>query len=160
MVTSSSAWRASGAVPTPTLACLAGVAGPEPARVTRASRRPSPAINFSDPLSAHGSKTTFKLLIGNAVFKACGFPFLVEHAVGLLDRSRKVLASAVTDTLMMRTFFHHFCAGGDGADMRPVIEMLGRNNVDAPIRHSVSSPQRLGACTGCGFPDASLRVMR
>jgi hypothetical protein len=66
--------------------------------------------DFSDPASAHGTKSTTEIIRSIAVFQACRIPFLVKNAERLLDLSSKVLGNTITNTLMKYTFFRHFCA--------------------------------------------------
>jgi proline dehydrogenase len=87
------------------------------------------AMDFADPASAHGSKTTPELLRAIAVLRLCRLPFLVRHSETLLKLSTKVLGRDITDGLLRRTFFGHFCAGEDGDDARRVVERLRRDNV-------------------------------
>ena len=94
---------------------------------------PPSQMCFSDSASAHGSKSTFELVRAIAVFNVCRLPFIVKHAEGLLGLSTKVLGSNITNTVVKHTFFKHFCAGEDSADMKPVIDMLQQNNI-GPIR--------------------------
>ena len=84
---------------------------------------------FSDAQSAHVSKSTLELLIAIGVFSSCRLPFLIRNAEYFLDLSYKVLGPSITNAVMKHTFFRHFCAGEDRHDMKPVIEMLRRNNI-------------------------------
>ena len=105
---------------------IGGVGGPTETTTTTTTRG---AMDFADPASAHGSKTTPELLRAIAVLRLCRLPFLVRHSDALLKLSTKVLGRDITDGLLRRTFFGHFCAGEDGDDARRVVERLGRDNV-------------------------------
>ena len=94
---------------------------------------PTSQMCFEDSASAHGSKSTFELVRAIAVFNACRLPFIVKYADDMLRVSTKVLGSNITNTVVKHTFFKHFCAGEDSADMKPVIDMLQQNNI-GPIR--------------------------
>jgi len=85
--------------------------------------------NFSDAQSAHGSKSAFELLTAIGVFSSCRLPFLIRNAEYFLDLSYKTLGHGITNAVMKHTFFRHFCAGEDRHDMKPVIEMLQKNNI-------------------------------
>lgn len=85
--------------------------------------------DFSDPRSAHGSKSTFEIVRAIGVFQACRIPCLVNHAERLLNISSRTLGKKFTDTLMKHTFFKHFCAGENRLDMKPVIDKLQANNI-------------------------------
>ena len=85
--------------------------------------------NFSDAQSAHGSKSAFELLTAIGVFSSCRLPFLIRNAEYFLDLSYKTFGHGITNAVMKHTFFRHFCAGEDRHDMKPVIEMLQKNNI-------------------------------
>lgn len=99
----------------------------------------SKKINFADSASAHGSKTTFELVRAIAVFRTCQLPFFIKHAESLLNISTKILGSNITNGLVKHTFFNHFCAGEDSLDMRPVIDMLQRNNIGPILDYAAES---------------------
>jgi len=105
---------------------IGGVGGATETTTTTTTRG---AMDFADPASAHGSKTTTELLRAIVVLRLCRLPFLVRHSDLLLKLSTKVLGRDTTDGLLRRTFFGHFCAGEDGDDARRVVERLGRDNV-------------------------------
>ena len=105
---------------------IGGVGGPTETTTTTTTRG---AMDFADPTSAHGSKTTPELFRAIAVLRLCRLPFLVRHSDALLKLSTKVLGRDITDGLLRRTFFGHFCAGEDGDDARRVVERLRRDNV-------------------------------
>jgi len=85
--------------------------------------------DFSDPTSAHGSKSTFEIVRAIGVFQACRIPFLVNNAERLLNLSSRILGKKFTGTLMKHSFFKHFCAGENRLDMKPVIDKLQANNI-------------------------------
>jgi len=95
--------------------------------------------DFSDPASAHGTKSTTEIIRSIAVFQACRIPFLVKNAERLLDLSSKVLGNTITNTLMKYTFFRHFCAGEDSVDMKPVIDKLQANNIGPILDYAAES---------------------
>ena len=100
---------------------------------TRSSRTPmttgATAMNFADPASAHGSKSTAELLRAISVFYTCRIPFVVQQSETLLKLFTKVFGPSITDVLLKMTFFGHFCAGEDSENMRPVIDKLMANGV-------------------------------
>mmetsp|Transcript_39726 Transcript_39726/g.72724 ORF Transcript_39726/g.72724 Transcript_39726/m.72724 type:complete len:592 (-) Transcript_39726:88-1863(-) len=100
---------------------------------------PPSQMCFSDSASAHGSKSTFELVRAIGVFNVCRLSFIVKHAEGLLGLSTKVLGSSITNTVVKHTFFKHFCAGEDSADMKPVIDMLQQNNIGPILDYAAES---------------------
>ncbi len=116
---------------------IVDVGGPETTTTTakagEGATRRVVMLDFADPASAHGSKTTPELLRAIAVLRLCRLPFLVRHSETLLGLSARVLGRDVTDGLLRRTFFGHFCAGEDGDGARRVVERLGREHNVGPI---------------------------
>ena len=99
-----------------------------------------PAIDFDSSASAHGTKTTVELLRAIIVFEAClRLPSLVKYADNLLALSNKLLGKAITKTIVKYTFFRHFCAGENNADMKPVIEKLKQCNIGAILDYAAES---------------------
>mmetsp|Transcript_4162 Transcript_4162/g.9343 ORF Transcript_4162/g.9343 Transcript_4162/m.9343 type:complete len:609 (-) Transcript_4162:253-2079(-) len=141
--TSSTSKASTSAIPTTFSTSLdASTVDPDnhdgPTLAHRAPSSPS-RINFSDSVSAHGSKTTLDLFRAIAVFKACQLEFLVKHAEALLNASRTLLGSTLTNSLVKYTFFRHFCAGENSADMKPVIHMLEQNNIGPILDYAAES---------------------
>ncbi len=98
------------------------------------------AIEFSSSASAHGTKTTVELLRAIVVFEAClRLPSIVKHADTLLTLSNKLLGKTITSTIVKTTFFRHFCAGENSADMKPVIEKLRQCNIGAILDYAAES---------------------
>ena len=111
------------------------------------------AIDFSDSASAHGSKTTAEIVRAILVFQACRFPLLVKHAESLLNLSTKILGRKITNALVKATFFNHFCAGENSVDMKPVIDMLQKNNIGPILDYAAESEgsSEDGAISGGGI---------
>ena len=97
------------------------------------------AIDFSDSSAAHGQKTTYELLRALAVFRVCQVKWIVDNAKMLLNISNRVLGATITDAIVGRTFYKHFCAGRDSVDMKPVIDMLQRNGVRPILDYAAES---------------------
>jgi proline dehydrogenase len=117
------------------------------------ARAPLSSVDFSDSASAHGSKTSVELLRAIAVFNACRFPLLVKHAEGLIDFSATVLGTSITNVLVKHSFFKHFCAGEDSADMTPVIDMLKQNNIGPILDYAAESEGNLDDNASGGVED-------
>lgn len=97
-------------------------------------------IDFSNSASAHGTKTTVELLRAIVVFEAClRLPSIVKHADALLALSNKLLGKTITKTIVKHTFFRHFCAGENSADMKPAIEKLRQCNIGAILDYAAES---------------------
>lgn len=70
-----------------------------------------PEINFRDPETAFASKSSGSLLKSLCTLQACRIKPLVNNAASLLKISRACLGNKVTDSIVEKTFFNHFCAG-------------------------------------------------
>lgn len=89
---------------------------------------PTAMIDFSDSSTAHSQKTTFELLRALAVFRVCQVKWIVDNAKMLLNVSNRINPT-ITEAIVERTFYKHFCAGRDSVEMKPVIDMLQRHGV-------------------------------
>jgi proline dehydrogenase len=63
----------------------------------------------------------------------------VKNAEKLINLSYGILGPSVTNALMRRTFFAHFCAGTDSVDMKPVIAKLEACNVKPILDYAAES---------------------
>jgi proline dehydrogenase len=81
-------------------------------------------INFNDAQTSFRSKSFLELLRAYAVFKVCSTRSIVSRAEDLTKLSYRVLGETLTDFVMRRTFFGHFCAGEHTVDMGPTINRL------------------------------------
>lgn len=89
----------------------------------------STRMDFANPASAHGTKSTTELLRAIAIFYICRIPFIVKYSETLLNLSTRIVGQRITDALLKVTFFQHFCAGENTIDMKPVVEKLLTNGV-------------------------------
>jgi proline dehydrogenase len=114
------------AAPTPT-------ATPPTPPTTPANEAPLP--NLDDP-SAFAARTTPELLRAYLVLRLCLVKPLVRNAEPLLRLSRRLLGDRLTDALVGKTFFAHFCAGVDGDAIQPVIARLRAANVQSIVDYA------------------------
>lgn len=92
--------------------------------ITTRALSSGPKINFNDSETAFKAKTFPALIRGYAVFQTCRVKFLVNNAESMIRQSYITLGDNVTDFVLRKTFFGHFCAGEDTSDMNPTIRML------------------------------------
>ncbi|KAL3791618.1 hypothetical protein HJC23_012208 [Cyclotella cryptica] len=107
--------------------------------------------DFSDPGSAHGSKSTFEIVRAIGVFQACRIPLIVNNAERLLNLSFRILGKRLTNTLMKHTFFKHFCAGENRLEMKPVIDKLQANNIGPILDYAAENEEDEGGSTSGAF---------
>ena len=81
-------------------------------------------VNFNDSEASFRSKSIVELVRAYAVFKTCKIKFLVNNADRMIKSSYAILGEGITDAVLRRTFFGHFCAGQDTSDMGPTIKRL------------------------------------
>ena len=67
--------------------------------------------DFGNFKEAHSAKSNLELIRAYGVFTACHIRPIVNHADSLLNFSQKVLGTNITNALVRKTFFAHFCAG-------------------------------------------------
>lgn len=102
------------------------------------------AVNFNDSKLCFQSKSISELLRSYVVFQLCRSRMLVQNAEYLVDTSYKYLGSTVTDTVLRGTFFGHFCAGQNTADMMPAITRLADAGIGSILDYAAEAdvPQR------------------
>lgn len=113
-------------LPTPTTAARADV--------EEEARLPLPRLD--DPTAAFATRTTPELLRAYLVLRLCMVKPLVRNAEALLSLSRRVLGDRLTDAVVGRTFFAHFCAGVDGDAIQPAIARLRAANVQSIVDYA------------------------
>ena len=104
----------------------------------------STRMDFANPASAHGTKSTIELLRAIVIFYTCRIPFIVEYSETLLDLSTRIVGRRITDALLKVTFFRHFCAGEDTADMKPVVDRLLANGVGPILDYAAEADVVVG----------------
>ncbi|CAB1102775.1 unnamed protein product [Ectocarpus sp. CCAP 1310/34] len=78
-------------------------------------------VNFDDASASYASFTNMELLRAYVVLRACAITPLVERSDTLLKIGYGVLGESITNAILGKTFFAHFCAGetaeqvGDGS---------------------------------------------
>lgn len=102
------------------------------------------AVNFNDSKLCFQSKSVSELLRAYLVFQLCRSRLLVQNAELLVDTSYKYLGNTVTDTVLRWTFFGHFCAGQNTADMTPAIKRLADAGIGSILDYAAEAdiPQR------------------
>jgi len=97
------------------------------------------ALNFNDSKLCFQSKSVSELLRAYVVFQLCRSKILVQNAENLVDVSYKYLGSTVTDTVLRWTFFGHFCAGQNTADMTPAITRLADAGIGSILDYAAEA---------------------
>ena len=93
--------------------------------------------NFNNAKIAHGHKSTSEILRSILVFQLCKFPFLVDNASGILNYSKQILGSKITDFITRQTFYKQFCAGETQGDALPIVQRLRHSNVGIILDYAV-----------------------
>ena len=101
-------------------------------------------MDFANPASAHGTKSTIELLRAIVIFYTCRIPFIVKYSETLLNLSTILVGQRITDALLKVTFFKHFCAGEDTADMKPVVDKLLANGVGPILDYAAEADVVVG----------------
>jgi proline dehydrogenase len=97
------------------------------------------SISFNTVKRAFVIKSDYELIRSLAVFRLCAWPWLVAHARTLLNVSYSVLGHTITNFILKRTFFAHFCAGEDGNEIGPVIQRLESSGVGAILDYAAEA---------------------
>lgn len=106
---------------------------------TRYSIRPlsssTSPVNFNDTRVAFSNVSSTRLLRALLVFKACSLKSFVANADRLLKTSYLILGKSLTEAIVRRTFFSHFCAGETAETIKPTVD--GLQYVDNLFLHAV-----------------------
>ncbi|KAH8049743.1 proline dehydrogenase [Aureococcus anophagefferens] len=108
-----------------------------PSVVRPASTLPLPGdgaggrLRFDDARLAFDGVPTADLVRALCVFQACGVGPLVAHGERLLAAARRVLGDRAVAAVVRPTFFAHFVAGEDEAEVRGAVEGLRSRGVGA-----------------------------
>lgn len=80
--------------------------------------------DFEDYAVAFRFKTTRELLRAAICFRLCRISFLVDYAEEILDVSKSILGTRITDSLLKATLYGHFCVGENPLQMAPIVKTL------------------------------------
>ncbi|OQR93048.1 proline oxidase [Thraustotheca clavata] len=96
-------------------------------------------LDFSQTERIFARKNTPLLARAYVVFTTCQIPFLVKNSMGLIDASYKVLGDKLTNYGLKQTFFGHFCAGEDAADIQPTLKQLDEAGIGAILDYAAEA---------------------
>eukprot|EP00045_Choanoeca_perplexa_P008144 m.74701 g.74701 ORF g.74701 m.74701 type:complete len:556 (+) comp14373_c0_seq1:211-1878(+) len=96
-------------------------------------------LDFDDTQTAFKDKSLSDLLLGCAVFTACKIPWIVNNADALYKTTRRVFGASLTDGVVKRTFFKHFCGGETEADLTETTTILGRSGIGAIMDYAAEA---------------------
>jgi proline dehydrogenase len=96
-------------------------------------------IDFSLTKDAFKNKQLSDLLRGWLVFTTCRVRPLVKYADSLIKLSNMVIGQRLTNYMLQKTFFGHFCAGVDQESIKPVTDSLGRSGVGSILDYAAES---------------------
>lgn len=66
-------------------------------------------------------------------------PWLVENAHSLISYSYKIFGDSITNAVLKKTFFGHFCAGENEDDIRPTVKLLEANGIGSILDYAAES---------------------
>ena len=69
----------------------------------------------------------------------CSSPMIVRHAEAMLYLSNSILGSSVTESVLRRTFFAHFCAGEDATSIVPTLKKLRSHGVGGILDYAAEA---------------------
>lgn len=96
-------------------------------------------LTFNDTQEAFKSKTNWELWRALIVLKLCSYQSLVEHNLMLMNVSKKIFGQKLFEKMMRLTFYGHFVAGADEAEIRPRVERLRAFGVKSILDYSVEA---------------------
>jgi proline dehydrogenase len=99
----------------------------------------SAPIDFSDTKLIFESKSTFSLVRAYFVFQSCRIQSIVDNAEKLLRASYSILGDTLTDKILKKTYFAHFCAGEDEREIIPVVNDYERHGIGSILDYAAES---------------------
>ncbi|TMS38262.1 hypothetical protein L596_005027 [Steinernema carpocapsae] len=85
------------------------------------------------------SKTNFDLIRGLVVLRLCSIDILVQNNQKILHYLRKVLGANVFKKILKSSFYGHFVAGENRAEVEPTVGKLAKFGVKSILDYSVES---------------------
>eukprot|EP00162_Nutomonas_longa_P014561 comp22019_c0_seq2/m.50663 comp22019_c0_seq2/g.50663 ORF comp22019_c0_seq2/g.50663 comp22019_c0_seq2/m.50663 type:complete len:534 (-) comp22019_c0_seq2:39-1640(-) len=93
-------------------------------------------LNFRDGERIYSSRSTYELLRGYFVLKACTIPAVSQNTERLWRLATNVLSTPVAAKLVEKTFFAHFCGGTDERKLSKAMMRLSELNVKAILDYA------------------------
>lgn len=112
---------------------------PDMQEIDDTPHEPLSPLNFNNPRESFRTKTNIELLRSYLVFKSCLIPPLVKHSDKIHNLMRKFCGDRITDFVMKKTFFGHFCAGEDHEDIRPTIHRLDHSGIGSILDYAAEA---------------------
>jgi proline dehydrogenase len=109
----------------------------------------SSKIDFNDSATSFKSKSLTELVRGYLVFQTCRIKFLVNNSEAMVGASYSILGDRITDFVLRKTFFGHFCAGSDTTDMEPTIRRLEKAGIGSILDYAAEAD----------FPEEEIRPL-
>lgn len=99
----------------------------------------SKPVDFSNTEVCFQSKSTYQLTRAYFIFQSCRIKKLVDNAERLLRVSYKILGERITNGIMKRTYYAHFCAGEDENKIIPVVNELERHGIGSILDYAAEA---------------------
>lgn len=101
----------------------------------------SKEIDFTNAQLAFSSKSTAELFRAWLVFRVCALGPVVRHCDSLYAGSVRFLGPSLTHGVLRRTFFNHFCAGEDVAQITPRMAELRKLGVGGILDYAAEAKE-------------------
>lgn len=96
-------------------------------------------VEFDNTEIAFKSKTNLDLLNAYFVYQCCGLPIIVNNAERILSLTRSILGDTITGKIIKGTFFRHFCAGEEHADLHAPIGVLTQQKIGSILDYAAEA---------------------
>ncbi|GLI60684.1 hypothetical protein VaNZ11_002886 [Volvox africanus] len=88
-------------------------------------------LTFTDHAAIFEGRSTSDLLRALLVLRLCATPPFVTHSAALLDSARRLLGEKVAMSAVHESFYKHFCAGKEAADVWARMNALRAHGIGA-----------------------------
>lgn len=97
--------------------------------------------SFTDSEIAFKAKRNFELLRTWTVFRICGISFVVRKCDALYNVSTRLLGARLTHWFLRHSFFNHFCAGENVAELKPIMLELRGHGVGGILDYAAEAKE-------------------
>ena len=104
-------------------------------------------LSLCDTKNVYAHLSTPELLRRLAIFAVCGIKAVSANADALIALSKGLLGRALTDAVVRRTFFAHFCAGEDAEAIKPTVRRLEAAGIGGILDYAAEADVPVGGGT-------------
>ncbi|KAJ3616096.1 hypothetical protein Zmor_012063, partial [Zophobas morio] len=102
-------------------------------------RKSSTSLDFNNFEKAYKHKTIAELVNALLVLRVCRVRKIVSNARYLVTLSYKILGETITNWILRKTFYKHFCGGIDEAEVKLTMNRLKKVNIGTVLDYAAEA---------------------